>query len=341
MVSLEENANGFVAPWRVPYQDTDLYFPLGGIGRAAMTSGVRFSFLTDSDVVQVEYGLTPPTYDPDPPELPWLDVLCDGVRLETVLLERETEAAWFTVSGLPHGTKRLEFWLPVYSQVRIGRIRLAAGSSLQADESQAPAWTHYGCSISQGRGSLSPSRTFLGRLARAEGLDLTSVSMGGTCHLQPMFARLVSGLPSELISMHVGSNIYYYGSLNRETLHGAVVGFVSRIRDEQPDVPIVVISPTFAPGWEGKPGPSKLTHKRVRTEIRNALDWLLDRGDQRLHYIDGTELFGEADAEYFLEPPDREQIHFGPRATSLWRAGSAPVSPVSVCCPPAVRRPRS
>ncbi|MEU9036322.1 SGNH/GDSL hydrolase family protein [Streptomyces sp. NPDC048352] len=316
VVSLE-HANGFVAPWRVPYQDTDLYFPLGGTGRAAMTSGVRFGFVTDSESVEVEYALTPPTYDPAPPELPWLDVFCDGERFETVLLERQTDRALFTVTGLPRGRKLVEFWLPVYAQMRIGRIRLAPGSVLLADESRLPAWTHYGCSISQGRGAVSPSRTFPAQLALAEGLDLTSVSMGGTCHLQPMFGRLVAGMPSELISLHVGSNIYYYGSLNRETLHGAVVGFVSLIRDRQPDVPVVVISPTYAPAWEAKPGPSRLTHKRLRSEIRNAMDWLLDRGDPRLHYIDGTELFGEADAEHFLEPPEREQVHFDPRGHDL------------------------
>jgi hypothetical protein len=133
-----------------------------------------------------------------------------------------------------------------------------------------------------------------------------------------MFARLMRDLPARLLSVHSGTNIYYYGSLSRDTLQPAVIGFVQIVREKHPDTPLLMISPTFGPRYERTPGPTKLTHRLIREEMRTACEWLTDRGDRNLHYIDGLDLFGADDADLLLEPPEAlQRIHFSGAAHDL------------------------
>lgn len=272
-----ERGDGWLAPWRIPYPETDLYFPTGGYGVASMPSGVRISLRTDARRMVCRYGTTPPLSETDPPELPRLDVVVDGVLHRTVMLERSAEGAEFTIDDLPGGPRLVEIWLPLYYQFRLYQIRLDEGTAVQPDDRRRPVWVHYGCSISQGRGAASPSRTFLAQTASVRNLDLRSLSVAGSCLLQPRFARLIRDTPAQLITVHTGTNIYYYGSLNRETLQGAVFGLVRTIRDRQSTTPIVLISPTFGPRYETQPGPSKLTHRLVRRELAAAVERLRAR----------------------------------------------------------------
>jgi GDSL-like Lipase/Acylhydrolase family len=142
--------------------------------------------------------------------------------------------------------------------------------------------------------------------------------MAGTCHLQPMFARLMRDLPAALLSLHTGTNIYYYGSLSRDTLQSALIGFVQIMREKHPVTPLLVISPTFGPRYERNPGPTKLTHRLIRQELKSACEWLIDRGDRNLHYINGLDLLGPDDADLLLEPAEATQrIHFSVTAHDL------------------------
>jgi hypothetical protein len=310
-VSLETTEH-WTAPWRLPYQDTDLYLPNGGAGCAAMPSGVRITFRTDATSLRCDYVSRPPTYDTVPPEIPRVDVRVDGRLHSTVVLDRETDTGSFDIDLAPEGhTRYVELWLPLYSQFRLRGLSIPAGATLTRAESEPAGWMHYGCSISQGRGAPSPSRTWLAQTARDQELSLTSLAMAGTCHLQPMFARLMRDRPARLLSVHAGTNIYWFGSLSRDTLQAAAIGFVRILREKHPETPILFISPTYGPNYERKPGPTKLTHRLIRDELATACDWLTDRGDRNLHYLDGLDLFGPDDAEYLLEPSDAAQrIHF-------------------------------
>lgn len=316
-VSLEASGDS-VTPWRLPHQDSDLYLPVGGIGCATMPSGVRIGFRTDAAEFDCHYMTFPPLYDSVPPEFPRVDARIDGALYQTVELERRTDDGAFRVGQLPAGDKLVELWLPIYSQFRFRGLDLPSGSCVARDDSGVPGWTHYGCSVSQGRGAASPSENWLAQVARRGGLDLTSLSMAGTCHLQPMFARLTRDLPATLISVHAGTNIYYYGSLSRDTLQAAVIGFVQIVREKHPVTPLVMISPTFGPNYERRPGPTKLTHKLIREEMKSACEWMTDRGDENLHYVNGLDLLGPDDEPLLLEPPDAQmRIHFSSAAHDL------------------------
>lgn len=85
-VSLERGP-GWTAPWRLPHAEAALYLPEGGLGRAAMPSGVCVALRTDSASLVCRYQADPAPRLNGPGERARLDVLCDGRRAATVELE--------------------------------------------------------------------------------------------------------------------------------------------------------------------------------------------------------------------------------------------------------------
>ncbi|MGW2326955.1 GDSL-type esterase/lipase family protein [Streptomyces sp. NPDC001700] len=332
-VSLQRGP-GWTAPWRLPYEDAALYLPEGGLGRAAMPSGVRVTLRTDSRSLVCRYQADPAPKLNGPEERARLDVVCDGRRTATAHLETHGGDAEVRVDGLPGRMTAVELWLPYYHQFRLRGLSLDAGAAVERDSAeQRPRWVHFGSSISQGRGAASPSRTWAALVARRAGWDLTSLSLGAACCLQSMTARLMRDLPAELLTVCVGINIQALGSHNRDALASALVGFVRTVREGHPDTPFAVMSTITAPEREEVPGPSGMTLRECRAHIRRAVALLRDHGDANLHYVHGPEVFGPGCTRLLLEPEGLDRLHpsadghpvFASRfLTVLRRAGCVP-----------------
>jgi hypothetical protein len=119
----------------------------------------------------------------------------------------------------------------------------------------------------------------------------------------------------------------------------AVHGFLDTIREGHPTTPLVVISPIYCPIHEDTPGPGafdldalrsgrvaftatgdpaeraagKLTLRVIRDELARIV---ADRADPNLSYLDGLDLYGEAD---FAELPLPDRLH--PDAATHRRMG--------------------
>nr|ADE34494.1 SsfX3 [Streptomyces sp. SF2575] len=311
-VSLQDR-DGWLAPWRAPHEDAYLYFPKGSVGRLAQTSGVRLCLRTDSPWLAVRYeavGPKPKPGEPQPPAEPaLLDVLVDGELARTVELKLDADAE-LHVDGLPAGDKLVELWLPTLLQFRLAEVRLEAGATLEKDTSSKPHWIHYGDSICHGRGAASPSRTWLALAARAEGLDLQSLSFAADgSHLQPMFARLIRDLPADLISLRVGTSNFMDGD-GFVDFPANLVGFVQIIRERHPLTPIVLGSSVYSPFWDELPADDKPTVADYREQVVKVAELLRKHGDQNVHYLDGMRVWGpERGMELYLEKPDKYPTH--------------------------------
>ncbi|HWS33348.1 MAG TPA: GDSL-type esterase/lipase family protein [Actinoplanes sp.] len=317
-ISLQELPDG-IAPWRVPHREARLFLPQGGIGRAAMPAGVRVTFRTDSRSVGCAYRAQPPPELPSPPpEVATMDVRVDGELVSTTELRVDGGAAETTVRDLPPGEHLIEIWLPFFSQIVVSGILLDEGASLTRDEGEAPRWTHFGSSISQGRGAVSPSRTWAALTSRDAGLDLTLTAMGGGCQIQPMFGRLIRDLPADVITLCLGINPHYFSSLNAETYQPNLIGFLRLIRERHPATPIAVISSIYSPLRENRPNDVKLTLADYRVHTADAVHLLCENGDQMLTYVNGLDLFGPADAEHMLERIEADPVHLGPSGHILF-----------------------
>jgi hypothetical protein len=121
----------------------------------------------------------------------------------------------------------------------------------------------------------------------------------------------------------------------------AVHGFLDTIREGRPTTPLLVVSPILCPIHEDTPGPSapdltalstgqlrfraagdpaerasgKLTLGVIRDELARIVEQRAAE-DPNLHYLDGRDLYGEAD---FAEQPLPDQLH--PDAATHRRIG--------------------
>jgi lysophospholipase L1-like esterase len=211
---------------------------------------------------------------------------------------------------LPPGEKQVEIWLPPVPGVRIRALRAVDGRAVRPPApDRRPRWTVYGSSITQGHGA-APTGSWPAVAARLLGLRPTNLGYGGSCLLEPLVARVVAAVPADHITLEVGINVHNSAALRARTLGPALHGFLTAIRDRQPDVPVTVVSPVYGgevrentpDSWFEAPDGARrrisgdLTLRRIREVLADAVEVRRRRGDGRLAYLDGRELFGAPDA---------------------------------------------
>ena len=295
-----ERGDGWVKPWRIPYQDQDLYSPgvSGLAGRAEMPSGVRLRFATDAQTFTCHTeGLA---------EEGNFDLYADDQFVSTVSYAAGQTEVCFT--GLSAGDKTVELWFSPAMPVVLRSIELPAGACLEKSGDNRLKWVTYGSSITHCRTAGSPSCTWPGVVARARGFDLTSLGFGGQCHADPMIARLIRDLSADFVSVKLGVNIYGASSLSPRSFRPAVIGTIATIRDGHPEIPFVVCSPIWSPNREKTPNAVDLTLEQMRLEVFEAVESFRRRGDARIYYVDGLKLFDANLAQYLPDGlhPDAE-----------------------------------
>ena len=257
-------------------------------------------------------------------------------------------------SGLPEGEKTVELWLP--HNERIELVELRSDAPLTPAIPSTPStrtWLHYGSSISHGSNATTPTQIWPAVAARAGGVELHNLGFGGSAFADPFLAQVMRDTPADLISIKLGINIVNLDALRLRTLVPVVHGFLDTIREGHPDTPVVLISPIFCGIHEDTPGPGAIDPASIASGqvrftatgttgdtafgrltlrvIREALASLVERrsGDANLHYLDGTELYGEDDS---IEHPLPDALHpdtathqiIGERFAEYAFAGSGP-----------------
>ena len=183
-------------------------------------------------------------------------------------------------------------WLPQKGEFRLKVLELSVDASLGPIKDSRPRWVTYGSSITQCSAAESPSQTWPAIVARQLNLNLTCLGFGGQCHLDPIIAQLIRDLPADFISICAGINIYGSASLGPRAFRQALIGTVQTIREKHIDIPVVLISPIYSPPREKVKNAVGFTLEEMRVEVATAVEDLRTHGDQKLHYVDGLQLFG-------------------------------------------------
>ncbi|MEU1512714.1 GDSL-type esterase/lipase family protein [Streptomyces sp. NPDC005811] len=243
-------------------------------------------------------------------------------------------------AGLPGGTKDIEIWLPHNETTELLTLRTDAPVG-PARPSGRKVWLHHGSSISHGSDAATPTGVWPAVAARLAGLELINLGLGGSALLDPFTARALRDTPADLISVKIGINLVNTDLMRLRAFGPAVHGFLDTIREGRPTVPLVVVSPILCPLHEDTPGPTaldfttvasgqpwfqpmgdpaevafgKLTLRVVRDELARLVEQRA-ADDPHLHYLDGRELYGEADA---AELPLPDGLH--PDAATHRRMG--------------------
>jgi hypothetical protein len=302
-----------------------------------------------------------------PPPPPPFDLVVDGefVSRHTtshgnqIFIDPATEAVRFErgahetlrFDGLGNSMKHIQLWLPHNATVRLRSLRVSDGAAVAPTPDRGrPRWVHYGSSISHCMEPDGPTGTWPAVAARLADLNLQSLGLGGSCHLDQFAARTICDLPADLISLKVGINVVNMDSLKERTFVSSLHGFLDTVRDGHPHTPILLISPIVCPAAEDHPGPTVpdargvfgvidrpaalsngcLTLRRIREIIANTVDTRTALGDASLHYLDGLKLFGDADLSDLpdgLHPNAAGYQRMGERFHTLAFAPGAPFAP--------------
>jgi len=221
--------------------------------------------------------------------------------------------------GLPDRLKRLEIWLPWNEETRLLALRTDAPVEPVGTDGRR-GWVHHGSSISHGSDAASPTGTWPARAALQSDVDLTNLGLGGSALLDPCVARVVRDTPADLISLKLGINLVNTDLMRLRAFGPAVHGFLDTVREGRPDTPLLVVSPIWCGIHEQTPGPStldeealaagtvrfratgdpaeattgRLTLRVIRDELARVVAQR-SASDPHLSYLDGLELYGEAD----------------------------------------------
>ena len=307
-------------------------------------SGVRLVFSTRATAVELVTHRTVSTYAglPGRPDC-FYDLLVDGelVAQSTQpggdVVETDLESGRVRRSSGPGGTARfvglpdrdklVELWLPWNETVRL--VELRSDAPITAADRRSRVWLHHGSSISQGSTADGPSSTWPAVAASRAGVELVNLGLAGSALLDPFTARTMRETEADVISLKIGINLTNHDLMRRRAFGPAVHGFLDTIREGHPTTPLLVVSPLLCPMHEATPGPGtfdadslssgqvrfaalgdpgevsagKLTLQVIRAELERIVG---QRADPALGYLDGLDLYGEADHD---EHPLPDALH--------------------------------
>ncbi|QWF83983.1 GDSL-type esterase/lipase family protein [Amycolatopsis sp. CA-230715] len=344
-LELERTARG-VLPHRLPAraraQNSDPRLAMA----ESQPSGVRLVFRTSATVVELESVPSRMVYTGAPPRPPGLyDLVVDGrlagqgspdggdtltIDMATGTAEkREGPSGTVRFAGLPARAKDVEIWLPHNETAEL--VALRTDAPVEPVPARGRVWLHHGSSISQGSNAVSPTGIWPALTAAATGVELINLGFGGNALLDPFTARALRDTPADLISVKLGINVVNADLMRLRAFAPAVHGFLDTIREGHPTTPLLVVSALYCPIHEDTPGPGafdeealsageirfratgdpaeraagKLTLRVVRDELARVVAQRR-ADDPELHYLDGREVYGEAD---FAEVPLPDRLH--------------------------------
>jgi hypothetical protein len=331
-LSLARHDTG-VVPRRLPKWAADQIVDPGFRFVMSSASGLRITFTTDADAIELDVMLTGTDYPGNKTPPPCFDLVVDGElraghvtrsgglwvvpplnsgRTDPEFVPGDPETISF--AGLGGTRKRIEIWLPQNRRVELRGLRVPDGAGVERAEPAPVRWVHYGSSISQCSEADRPTHVWPVVAARTAGVELTSLGFGGQCQLDQCVARTIRDLPVDVISAKVGVNIINADSLRERTFVPALHGFLDTVRDGHPDTPLLLVTPIIFPASEQHPGPTAfvgnaagvfprppelafgaLSIGRIRELSALVVAQRQKAGDANLHLLDGRELFGPDD----------------------------------------------
>ncbi|MDQ8705634.1 SGNH/GDSL hydrolase family protein [Streptomyces sp. LHD-70] len=315
----------------------------------AQPSGVRLAFRTAATAIELDTLPTKRAYQGVPGPAPAdgvYDLLVDGrLTAQTTVtggnvlsVDLATQSAELTegdpgtarFSELPAGDKDIAIWLPHTERTELVALRTDAPLVPLPDRGRK-VWLHHGSSISHGSTATHPTGTWPALAASRAGVELVNLGLGGSALLDPYTARALRDTPADLISVKIGINIVNADAMRLRTFGPAVHGFLDTIREGHPTTPLLVVSAVLCPVQEDTPGPlapdfadgtvrfkatgdpaetaaGRLTLNVVREELARIVGER-EADDPHLSYLDGRQLYGEAD---HAELPLPDAVHPSP-----------------------------
>jgi hypothetical protein len=293
-----EYGDGTIRPWRLEVDKRNLYVDETLLSKGKFSAGVRLRVRTDSKHLGLEIAAVSDCQDQDAKRQ--YDLVVHNELIETKEIGQNSNDK--VIFELPESDdENFEIWLSQASPTNVKCILIDEEAELEAVIDRRPRWITYGSSITQCVAAYSPTRTWPGLVARMRNLNLTCLGYGGQCHLDPLIAMMIRDQQADIISLKLGINVQGSNSLSLRTFASAVIGFVRIIREKQPNVPILLISPICSPCRETERNAVELSLIDMRQIIADCTNRLEQAGDKHVYYFSGLDLLGDSNVELLTD----------------------------------------
>ena len=258
------------------------------------TSGGMARFRTDSDTIGIRVELAEVV---DMPHMPrsgnsGFDIYVgSGAKKRFINAARPpmNERAYETllVNGQNDAMREWTLNFPVYNGASRVVIGLDPGAKIEPPAPFAieKPILFYGSSITHGGCASRPGNTYPNVLSRWLDANLVNFGFSGSARGEPEMARLIA-----TVDMRVFVMDYDHNAPTADYLEQTHEAFFRIVRDARPELPVVIVS---SPSINANP--SRWTERReiIRRTYLNALE----RGDDRVWFVDGETLFGSTDQD--------------------------------------------
>lgn len=232
--------------------------PLAVLTRAECSSGIRLRCRTEAP----EIGLHLRFGDVPWPQSRNYHCVLDGPdgELRTIGPDApEGPVAWQGSLDLSGCDGLVDLWLPHTARTDIVAIVLPDGAELEPAPPVGGKWLALGDSITQGMQASLPTRTHVGRVARALELEVLNLGVGGAI-LDPELATSIPDWDWDIATIAYGTNDANRG-ISPAAVAARAAALVDALAVQRPHAPIVLIT---VPTWIDPPiGADRLAEYRA------------------------------------------------------------------------------
>ncbi len=286
------------------------------------TAGGRIRFRTDSDYIAVGAVYPPMNFvSPNSSLLSCAGAFCfdlyadghfcsvlhpksveqDGRMPRFLLPLQEGDAIFESGYGLD-GKKMREITLcmPIFYEVREVYVGLQKGSRLEACDpypNRKPV-VFYGSSITQGACASRPGNTYQNVLSRRLNFDYINLGFSGNAKAEETMIDYLCGLEMSVLVFD-----YDHNASSPEKLRETHLPALLKLRKTYPELPIILMSrPNHCAGIEQ-------VKQRIAV-IEESLQVFLDRGDTKMHFVNGQDIYNRYDPD-MMTLDDTHPTDFG------------------------------
>lgn len=253
------------------------------------TAGGRIRFRTDSPFIAYRAKLR---YTGSMSHMPLTgsagtDVFLGG-RALTTFRPADDRAEWYDgfIEFLPEEMKDMEMGMPLYNGLQHIYVGVKAGSRVELPRPYRvnKPIVYYGSSITQGGCASKPGNSYQGFLSRWLDADQINLGFSGNGRGEKVMAEYIAGLTMSAFVMD-----YDYNAPTPEHLQATHETFFRIVRLAQPELPILLVSrPPRGTFNDEDMDKRREIIRKTYLEAKNA-------GDEKVWFVDGQTLFGDAD----------------------------------------------
>lgn len=263
-------------------------------GLAKLSAGMAIRFATDTDQLQVRWGISDGPYvmphmaASGTSGLDLYRKTADGrwSYAGTGIPEDKKDNEWQAFANRPRTERTFLLYLPLFNRVTALSIGISPGSTLGTVPSGCgKTLVFYGTSIVHGGCASRPGMAYPAMIGRALDCETVNLGFSGSARMESVICGLLAELDPAVYVIDALPNMH------GEAVTERTLNLVRTVRKQRPATPIVLVeSITHQTGlaW----AEDERREHDLNAQFRNAYEELLSEGCSALHYLEGGDLLG-------------------------------------------------